>query len=395
MTHIKAIDNRASSGPETYKPDWIRPIDTVSGNVAQLIERYQFFLQSTQRNHSYDFFIEKTENTKTHRAPFSISTHIGEIWIKDFDLFFGALTGIPIEANEAHLIKKRFVLALASIPTEIKTLFGWITANFSSPMPENLTALRFRLHAPDCDIATLAYANNNVWNKLFTSEYLNRIEYQHADDVIIKRLLILGHSHLTRGDLKILRIGDLLRLDSCDFNSDGEGHIKLGDRLFKVSWAERGHEDIFQIISEVSTMNNSNNSKKLNNNDEDYYDDNTSADHLSPDDSSTDNLIDDEPNAPHHDSVPTLYLTETTHESNPIKMRSANDLPIKVDVHIGTFVMDEKQILKLRSKDLIRVDPNYRNRVSLQVNNAEIGVGEIISLDGDIAIQIVRLWGNS
>jgi flagellar motor switch/type III secretory pathway protein FliN len=378
-------DIQAAAHPEAYTPDWIRPLDLVSENLARLIERYQFVLRSTRADHQYDFYIEKTGKTKANKMPFSISTQIGEIWIKDFDLFFLALTGVPIEANEIHLIKKRMVLALTSAPIEIKTLFGWITPNFSSPMPGNLTPLRFRLHAPDCDVVTIAYADNQVWARLLKQESLEAIEYQHeGDSLLIKRYLTLGHSHMTRGDLKTLRVGDLLRLDVSNFDSHGEGHINVSDRLFKVNWIERGHDDVFEIISETSTMKESEDFNDQS--DTDYSNDQNDTGY------SNDN---DHEASENNDNAQPQYLAETSHQNNAVMLRSTNELPIKIDVNVGTFVMDERQVSKLRPCDLIRVDPSYRNRVSLQVNNAEIGIGEIISLNGEVAIQIVRMWGNS
>jgi flagellar motor switch/type III secretory pathway protein FliN len=365
---------------EMHTPDWVRSLDPTARLLMRLLESYQFRLPFSCEGSQYDFYIEKAEHVKTKKVPFSIATQLGELWIQDYGLFFNALTGIPVEATEIHLIQKRIVMALAVLPIEVKTLFGWMTPNFSSVMPNDLTPLRFRLHAPDCDVITLAYATHRVWNQLVHRENLHRIEYQQVNDVLpIKRNLTLGYSHLTRGDLKVLRVGDLLRLDVCEFDSAGQGYIQLATRSFKVSWIGRGNSDVFEIINETSTMK-------------------VPSQHN--DDQSTTNDFNDESNvkeASHLEEkgVNAHYLAETTHEIKPIKVNSANELPIRVDVYVGTFVMNERQISTLHPTDLIRVEPHYRNRVSLQVNNAEIGIGEIISLEGEVAIQIVRMWGNS
>jgi flagellar motor switch/type III secretory pathway protein FliN len=398
-------DIKSAAQSQIHYPAWIRPIDPLSARLNRLIERYQFRLKSLGELSEYDFYIEKAEETKIKKIPFSISTQVGEIWIKDYDLFFGALTGIPIDANEVRIIERRIVLALASFPVEIKKLFGWITPNFASTMPENLVSLRFRLQAPDCDVATIAYASHNTWYQLLDNKKLELIEYLANTKLPTKRYLRLGHSHLTRGDIKALKIGDLLRLDVCEFDSNGQGQVQISHRLFNTAWIERGLTDVFKIINEVSMMNKSQNiNDEYDGNDDGYSDadaDETAANMNQANDSS---VVDFETQKQHRNhstrepanySSMADYLATTNHDGSPTKLHSTNELPIKIDVYVGSFAMNGKEVSELRPGDLIRVDPDYRNRVSLQVNNAEIGVGEIVSLDGEVAIQMVRIWGNS
>jgi len=80
-------------------------------------------------------------------------------------------------------------------------------------------------------------------------------------------------------------------------------------------------------------------------------------------------------------------------EGNVHAKSSINDLPILVTAQIGMFSMSLNDFENLNEGDLIQVSPDYQNRVSLQVSGSEIGVGEVVSINGDIAIQITRLWG--
>lgn len=69
-----------------------------------------------------------------------------------------------------------------------------------------------------------------------------------------------------------------------------------------------------------------------------------------------------------------------------------SDLPITVTVHVGSFAMTMSQIENLKPNDLIAVEPSYQNKVSLRVDGCEIGVGQIVSLNGEVSIQIMKLW---
>ncbi len=94
-------------------------------------------------------------------------------------------------------------------------------------------------------------------------------------------------------------------------------------------------------------------------------------------------------------------IQSTLHKHRPMAIESHADhvtkssvsnLPVTVTAHIGSFSMSHEQIESLQVEDLILVNPHYQNKVSLRVGENEIGIGQIVSVNGDVAIQIIRLW---
>lgn len=75
-----------------------------------------------------------------------------------------------------------------------------------------------------------------------------------------------------------------------------------------------------------------------------------------------------------------------------IATTSIDNLSITVTAYIGSFSMSYRQLKNIREKDLILVDPYYQKKVSLRVDDREIGIGEVVTINGDVAIQIMRLW---
>ncbi|MBX2847817.1 MAG: FliM/FliN family flagellar motor switch protein [Acidiferrobacterales bacterium] len=84
--------------------------------------------------------------------------------------------------------------------------------------------------------------------------------------------------------------------------------------------------------------------------------------------------------------------TDEIGQANDRAKSSINDLPIKVTAQVGMFSMPLGELENLSEGDLIQVSPDYQNKVSLQVAGTEIGIGEIVSINGDVAIQVTRLW---
>jgi len=83
---------------------------------------------------------------------------------------------------------------------------------------------------------------------------------------------------------------------------------------------------------------------------------------------------------------------QETEEEDVVVKSSIDDLPIHVTFHIGTCTMTCKQIESLQANDLISVRPHYQDKVSVRVNDSEIGVGQVVSVNGEAAVQVTRLW---
>lgn len=77
-------------------------------------------------------------------------------------------------------------------------------------------------------------------------------------------------------------------------------------------------------------------------------------------------------------------------EDQPIEA-SAKDLPIKMKVEVGKVSMNAKQLLSLKSGNMIELGENPSGRVALVVNGSTVGHGELIKVGDVIGVRILEM----
>lgn len=275
-----------------------------------------------------------------------------QCWIADGLRVLGNLTGIHLKKNQSGMIN----MLLPKIPEAIRTLFSWETVSLS-PLPSDHFTLEMNYGTEDVTLKTMIALRKAHWVDVLKHSSLKRQNNVVLHPALSIRLPItIGSLTLGMNEAQQLTCGDLLLIEQTSFTKDGGGTLDMGPfKLFVHIAPEQPHYSL-TINSWEKNMSN----EPLANND--------------------DELISDD--------MEVRYGDEETQESSlPV-----SDLPMKVDVRLGSIKFTVKDLGNLVEGKLYPIDSATPGQVQLMSNDMELARGQLVEVDGKLAIEITRRW---
>ncbi|WP_251977510.1 FliM/FliN family flagellar motor switch protein [Salinicola avicenniae] len=172
--------------------------------------------------------------------------------------------------------------------------------------------------------------------------------------------LVLGILRLSLGELRGLRIGDVVMPESARFTPEGDGVIPLGRRRLPVKLAGDGS---YLLITDER------------------------GEPMPPDHDETAETasMDYEREATRADATPPEgHASQTGHEA-------FDDLPLPLTVRCGSICMTLEELRQLGEGAIVSLSGVSPGAASLYHGERPLAHGELVSVDGELALQISRL----
>lgn len=154
--------------------------------------------------------------------------------------------------------------------------------------------------------------------------------------------LVVGRSVLPLAECNSLRCGDIIRLAASSFDVSGRGSLRIASHRLLLRWLDPHH------CFEVENM--------------------TYDAHPSPGTSGT-------PDSPQAATVAPIDTTA---------------IPVCLSFSLGTLRLTIGELAALRPGSLIELKQGRPPRVSIEANGLPLGAGELVELDGQLAVEITQ-----
>lgn len=69
-------------------------------------------------------------------------------------------------------------------------------------------------------------------------------------------------------------------------------------------------------------------------------------------------------------------------------------IPIEITVELGSFIVDAANSSNLSAGDVLTLNTVCPGQVRLMCNDAEVGRGELVDINGQLGVQIVHNWSH-
>jgi type III secretion protein Q len=278
-----------------------------------------------------------------------VSTCFGDACWFDCASFLLAVTGIDIQSPPSPSARAAFAgYAIAALPAFMQRVLGGPVFDRS---PREMPANRQLVATLSYEASQIAVAMRLAIDARSLAAMLDdgpwRAEPARVPSWLgglPSRLRVLaGGVTLSVSDLARLRIGDVIRLPERCFNAAGHGNVRLFDRVAELRWLDD------QLSFEVISVTNHHQHSASNS--------------------------DVEPRAQTHDF-------------------DVGRLPVRLSFALGSLALSLSEVAALRQGSLLRLDGGLPPHVSIEANGVPIGYGELVDLDGRLAVEITQ-WSHA
>lgn len=100
-------------------------------------------------------------------------------------------------------------------------------------------------------------------------------------------------------------------------------------------------------------------------------------------------------NTSHDDAIPAdaSVDTELTQSDSDITDELVlGKVPVKITVELGSFIVDAANSSNLAAGDVLTLNTICPGQVRLMCDDAEVGRGELVDINGQLGVQIVHNW---
>lgn len=213
------------------------------------------------------------------------------------------------------------------------------------------------------------FSNNNIyssqdsWLQFFRNHNIISSNSFEINNINIVKKIFLGNQSLSYKQYKNLRIGNVILVNDCQFNLEGIGLFNLGSFAMEVLYSE--DKLLFR-----QWKNNMNDEKDLDNEEWNIDEYNSQED--------DENLEDNEQS---------YEEQEETTQKHPFA-----NVPININFSLGQMKMAIEDLMQLQEGSVLILDKNSPAQVDIYANGKNIGSGEVVEVEGKIAVQIVDLF---
>ncbi|TQV84082.1 hypothetical protein FKG94_05290 [Exilibacterium tricleocarpae] len=286
-----------------------------------------------------------------------------QYWISDGADFLGNLTGIHLGESQAAMLS----MLLPKVPQPLQDVFGWQIVS-SAVAPEDLVVLDLHYGSDDLGLKTsLAMTKSTCLQVINQRAFRNIAKDTFPETLKIKANVVLGSINLGILEANQLEVGDLLFFKDNNFGADGSGILPLGPLNLSV------------------TIELANNQYQLKIN---RWEKNMSEEDTNRED---EELISDDMEVTYDDHGDDSNPEEGDRE----EVLPIGDLPISVDVRLGSVNFTVKDLHNLVEGKLYTINSPDRGLVQLTHNDLELARGQLVEVDGKLAIEIQKRWLHS
>lgn len=279
------------------------------------------------------------------------------IWIENGFTFLGNLTGIFLDAQHSELLN----LLAGKIPAPLKALFDIQVISLSAPT-DDVHGLLIRYGTHDVCFQTTLWMRPQDWIRFLSdNRFVNKAIENPAAKLNWDIPVNVGFIHIALTECSKLESGDLLFLDQTLFNNQGRGSISFAKMRADVTLEE--HDNNYQLTIQhwnTPIMNT-----------EDYA---TDAEELIADDMAM--SADDE-----LDRIP-----------SPAAKTPVVDVPLKLTVKLGSIQFTLEDLGRIVEGKVYHMDSICPGKVQLMANGIEVARGQLVDVEGRLAVEIQRRW---
>jgi type III secretion system YscQ/HrcQ family protein len=279
------------------------------------------------------------------------------------------LSGIDITSDQ-NLLK----LALARLPQAVRAgldIFDSDLINPSLDLTESVYWLRVTLHSAAGERYDSALgATIAAWRRL-----LNQSIWTTPPNALNEALQItlrcrLGETTLTLAGCRNLQPGDVLRLQNACFDCAGLGHVQLGPYRLAMQLHDEHGETLMEFKGWENAMDHANSASDL-----------------------VTDLVTEVSQHADHGSV---ALTEqkslpATPPGNGAPALLLDQAPLSLHFELGQVYLSVADAAALQVGQALRLaNPAAMPRVRILVAQSVVGCGELVEVDGQLAVQIAE-----
>lgn len=286
------------------------------------------------------------------RAGLVVSTRFGRIGWFDYGTWLLACTGIDVDSGPSPSARDAFVeYALATLPAALGAVLGDPVYDMSTgpPCTENgdsvvvrlccvLPQVRVFMHLCLGADALGKMIEHGPWHPApsFIAPWLAGLPSRQR---VVAATLAMPYADMAR-----LANGDIIRLPSPEFDTAGVGRLVLADLRLRVRWHDvHSHLEVLQVTHDDTLL-------------------------------------------PAHEPV-------ALPSNIPAPIDPAR-LPVQLSFVLGTLDLTLGALAAVRTGSLLRLVEGMPPTVRVEANGVPVGYGELVDLDGRLAVEITQ-WHNA
>lgn len=270
-------------------------------------------------------------------------------------------------------------------------------------IPLDAVVLRIMLHTENHAIAVHARGSASAWLDLLSRTEWERKKKRHPllPSLPLSLPVMLARHTLPAAELHGLHAGDVILPSTSRFTCDAKGVVPLGGIAMHVRFRPPCNLEIIKMEDKLDDMymDYLDDDKAVADHDDETQDHDSEAsydesemdesDDYDDDDSYDDDSSDSYDDEPEPDQ---LQQTGRTNMAKEGSMSKAGHVPVTLDFMLGhaRLSLDELDTLGLGS--VLTIDGGSPAAVSITAGGKVLGVGEAVSVNGQLGIRIVQ-WG--
>ena len=367
---------------------WITPIKTNEHALRKKLANGTFTIDVTE---SEQLKLSTTANALIEKASmYHFQTGLGSICILNPIPLFERLSGLAFDDTFPLGLDKWFCICLLQCPQSFIEPWGYMNYQEApsslkdefadTSMPVQLECISYL-----SGVSVTVFAQVETWEKLFACPILDYWpQAKNTSPQVFKVNINLFQTRLSFRDFQQLQVNDVLLAEHLFISFSGEGQLLLFDKQLKIQLLSETSPYSLQIqeITEITIPEPSSHtlhyagvlSHRINFL-EKGMEENTEQEMS----------FENEYSENHHKDMP----QEAEERSHTERISCAK---VAIDACIGSFTIDFTQVSCLQAEDIIALDPNYDGTISLRNQGVEIGTASIVAVNGQLALQIRKLW---
>lgn len=326
-------------------------------NTALDVARYQF-VAGPKANETW--FIEITANTPVinndQQDCLRIDDENQTWWIANGFTFLGHLTGVFLDQRHPQMAS----LLLNRLPAPLKEILPGKTVCQQAPA-KDAYGLTLSYGTDDVCFQTGIWMSKSQWRTFLSNKKFNRAPVKNnLASLPCEAPIHIGSLALSLIECSQLEPGDLVFFDEVFFSNAGEGTLKLARSTANVTLDDLGDHYQLTIQHWNTTMNA-----------QDAYE--------------SDELIADDISLPVDEDDSSEPLPRALEA--PI-----TDVPLKLNVKLGSIQFTLEELQRMVEGKTYLIDSVCPGKVQLMAKGVEVARGQLVEVDGKLAVEIHRRW---
>lgn len=333
-------------------------------------------------------------DTKGHGIALSVDTNFGTIYLFDFGNFYQRLTGISV-VDGSRLKMGKVNMANVLLPDAIYNALGWsIPRKPVTKVPDSAAVLSLKITMDGFTLPIKIAAETNVWIKIFNNSHWKKKCLSESRIAALPILVntLCGTTTMTTKTWRSLKVGDVFIITKPNFDMHGEGTVSLGGKSsMLVRWREQGKSTIVEFKRWLDNMGLDEFEQDRENHPE-YSEDfgsNEDLDDVNNGDADINEWADNEILVTGEDDG---FGDSNENDRAEKNLLYFDEMPMEFSVHLGSFALTYRDACNLATGDIFKLDSPLKGQVEILCQNRVVACGDLVDIDGQLGVEIVRHW---